>query len=199
MPTREVTLQMFDKVSPDPSSKFTLTEISASDVKRPISRGIDPLRLLYESSSTFSSVKFPTEGGQVQKELCNSVDSFQEQDIEDVLDFLWKIPQILKIANFKWNNTGQTVSEKAQVLKLCQLHNLYWYCTREVVIAQVQKSELKEGGDSRWYHSAQTIVLQIDANQEESSKEDDRPLIFHLKRASASSLFACEGASKHRM
>nr|GMC93644.1 hypothetical protein Iba_chr05bCG4350 [Ipomoea batatas] len=93
-----------------------------------------------------------------------------------------------------------------------------------VVIAQVQKSELKEAADSSWYHSAQTIVLQIDANppelqmipsqlhtfvrlltdQEESSKEDDRPLIFHCKRASASSLFACKGAvftaaSKQRM
>nr|GMD58926.1 3-deoxy-manno-octulosonate cytidylyltransferase, mitochondrial [Ipomoea batatas] len=36
---------------------------SASDVKRPISRSIDPLRLLYASSSTFSSVKFPTDRG----------------------------------------------------------------------------------------------------------------------------------------
>nr|GLL26790.1 hypothetical protein Itr_chr05CG07940 [Ipomoea trifida] len=40
-------------------------------------------------------------------------------------------------------------------------------------------------------------------DQEESSKEDDRPLIFHCKRASASSLFECKGAvfnaSKERM
>nr|GMC97488.1 hypothetical protein Iba_chr05dCG7480 [Ipomoea batatas] len=61
----------------------------------------------------------------------------------------------------------------------------------QIIHSQIQKNELKEAGDSRWYHSAETIVLEINANQEESSKEvddDDRPLIFHCKRASASLL-----------
>nr|GMD01325.1 hypothetical protein CCACVL1_30839 [Ipomoea batatas] len=107
------------------------------------------------------------------------------------------------IRDVRLQMTNKKVSETSEVPELCQLPNLYWYCPREVIIAQVQKSELKEVADSRWDHSAQTIVIEIDANQEESSKEDDRPLIFHCKRASASSLFACKdaafNASKQRM
>nr|GME04227.1 hypothetical protein CCACVL1_30839 [Ipomoea batatas] len=149
--------------------------------------------------------------------------------LENTDSGIWPVPQVLKIANFKRNHILEKVSETTKVPELCQLPNLYWYCPREVVIAQVQKSELKEAADSRWDHSAQTIVIEIDASrlsfetdppqlqmipsqlhtfvrllpdQEESSKEDDRPLIFHCKRASAS-LFACKGvvfsASKQMM
>nr|GMC93646.1 hypothetical protein CCACVL1_30839 [Ipomoea batatas] len=103
-----------------------------------------------------------------------------------------QVPQVLKVANFKRNHILEKVSETTKVPELCQLPNLYWYCPSEVVIAQVQKNELKEAADSRWDHSAQTIVIEIDANQECSKEVDgDMPLIFHFKRASASSLFAC--------
>nr|GMC97479.1 hypothetical protein CCACVL1_30839 [Ipomoea batatas]GMC97490.1 hypothetical protein CCACVL1_30839 [Ipomoea batatas]GMC97491.1 hypothetical protein CCACVL1_30839 [Ipomoea batatas]GME04224.1 hypothetical protein CCACVL1_30839 [Ipomoea batatas]GME04225.1 hypothetical protein CCACVL1_30839 [Ipomoea batatas] len=123
-----------------------------------------------------------------------------------------QVPQVWKIGNFKRNHILEKVSETTKVPELCQLPNLYWYCPSEVVIAQVQKSELKEAADSRWDHSAQTIVIEIDAKlaelqmmpsqlhtfvrlltDQECSKEvdGDMPLIFHFKRASASSLFAC--------
>nr|GME04226.1 hypothetical protein CCACVL1_30839 [Ipomoea batatas] len=112
-----------------------------------------------------------------------------------------QVPQVLKVANFKRNHILEKVSETTKVPESCQLPNLYWYCPHEVVIAQVQKSELKEAADSRWYHSAKTIVVEIDAklaelqmmpsqvhtfvrlltDQEESSREDDRPLIFHSR------------------